>query len=79
MASHVDALSRHIALSGLDVLDVGAGEGAFVSALSQKGAGAVGVEIDEIKVARAKEVSARDIRLGFAQKLPFDGDSFDLR
>ncbi len=76
--SHLDAQKRDIDPSGLDVLDVGAGNGAFVRALSSQSARAVGIEIDEDAVARAKEGSSGDIRLGSAQNLPFETAKFDL-
>ncbi len=76
--SHIDALSAVAELDGLDVLDVGAGQGAFVSALCTKGARAVGVEIDHNAVDRAKAALGCDIRLGKAEDLPFGPASFDL-
>ncbi|KIN63385.1 SAM-dependent methyltransferase [Sulfitobacter noctilucicola] len=76
--SHLDALKRDIDPSGFDVLDVGAGQGAFVRALACEGARATGIEVDEEAVARAKEVSGCDICLGTAQSLPFEPARFDL-
>lgn len=63
---------------GLEVLDVGAGQGAFVRALNELGARAVGVEIEAAKVARAREESGCEVVLGSAEALPFEDNAFDV-
>ena len=76
--AHIDALCRVLDPSGLDVVDVGAGAGAFVAALARKGARPIGIEIAADKVAEARQQSGADIRLGTAQALPVDDASCDL-
>ncbi len=67
----------------LDVLDVGAAQGRAVIALQRAGHNGYGVEPSSEALEAAKELAARlgadvDIRHGFAEKLPFDDDQFDV-
>ena len=78
--SHLDHLSSLIDLQNLAVVDVGAGDGKFARAFAKRGAHVIGIEIDEEKVARAKQASHPDveIRLGRGESLPIDDASADL-
>ena len=76
--SHIERLRALVDPRGLDVIDIGAGQGAFVGELNGLGARAVGVEIEAEKVARARDLSGTDIRLGTAEHLPVADNSFDL-
>lgn len=75
--SHIEAFCAVLPPSGLRVLDVGAGQGAFVAALNAAGARACGVEIDAGRAAAASRDSGADIRHGRAEQLPFADGSFD--
>ena len=59
------------------LLDVGCGDGAFIRAASQAGVRCTGLEIDRTLVAGLSE-SGLDVQMGFAEKLPFAGASFDV-
>lgn len=67
----------------LDVLDVGAAQGRAVIALQRAGHRAYGVEPAPEALQAARELAARlgvevDVREGFAEKMPFDDEQFDV-
>ena len=74
-----DQLANAIDLRGKVVVDVGCGDGAFVRALSRAGADALGIEVSEDAVARAR---AKDpdhrYELGGAERLPLADRSVDV-
>jgi SAM-dependent methyltransferase len=78
--SHLDHLSSLIDLNGLTVIDVGAGDGKFARAFARGGARVIGIEIDEDKVAIAREAAhpAVEIRLGRGETLPIEDAKADL-
>jgi SAM-dependent methyltransferase len=77
-------LSSHMTIpEGADVLDIGAAQGAYLTALMRLGYKARGVEIWEPAIATSKQLSERtgvvtDIVHGRAEKLPYEDNSFDL-
>jgi SAM-dependent methyltransferase len=77
---HADTLARWVPLDGRDALDVGCGGGGFLRALGWRGAHAVGLEIDDAQLARARAAGHDDtaLRVGRAEALPFPDASFDL-
>jgi len=74
-----EQLANAIDLRGKVVVDIGCGDGAFVRALADGGADALGVEVSEDAVARARE---RDpdhrYELGGAENLPLEDQSVDV-
>lgn len=78
--NHLDHLSSLIDLEGIQVADIGAGDGKFARAFARRGAHVVGIEIDEEKVEIAKlaEHSQVEIRLGRGEDLPINEASIDL-
>ncbi len=61
------------------VLDVGTGTGLFAESFSQHGLKIAGIDASPDMVQAALgHVPGADIRVGTAEKLPFDDDSFDL-
>lgn len=61
-----------------DVLDVACGPGYMAGAAAQRGANAVGIDFASSMVREAKKNFPRaDFRLGDAEALPFEPDSFD--
>ena len=68
---------------GLDILDVGCGDGAISLALSQQGAHVIGIDpsLAMIEAARERAASAgakASFCLGKAERLPFPNEQFDL-
>jgi ubiquinone/menaquinone biosynthesis C-methylase UbiE len=61
------------------VLDVGCGTGVFLEAVSKLGARPHGLDASRslLRIARAR-VPQAELRLGDAQSMPFDDDSFDV-
>ncbi len=80
VTSHFEILDALIDPAGLDLLDIGAGDGTFCNALAARGARVTGVEIDAQKVARAREGAAPGVQIveGVAEHLPLPGAAFDL-
>jgi ubiquinone/menaquinone biosynthesis C-methylase UbiE len=77
--SDFEQLANAIDLRGKVVVDIGCGDGAFVRALANAGADALGIEVTEDAVARAREQDP-DHRylLGGAQDLPLEDQSVDV-
>jgi SAM-dependent methyltransferase len=74
-----DQLANAIDLRGKVVVDIGCGDGAFVRALSRAGADALGIEVSEDAVARAREKDpAHRYLLGGAERLPLEDQSVDV-
>lgn len=70
-------------VAGVHVLEVGCGDGALAVELAQRGAVVVGVDASEQMIAAARkraEAAGVDVtfRVGRAEVLPFDRDTFDL-
>jgi hypothetical protein len=60
------------------LLDVGAGPGVFLNLLRQeRGIDGAGIELTASKVEYARDVLHLDVRVGSADRLPFDDASFD--
>ncbi|MCR9088124.1 MAG: class I SAM-dependent methyltransferase [Rhodobacteraceae bacterium] len=78
--SHFDRLSRLVPLSGCDVLDIGAGDGATAARMADAGARVTGLEVDAARVAlaTAQHGSKITMREGRAEALPFPDAAFDL-
>ncbi len=72
-------LDRAGDVTGLDVLDVGCGEGRFARMLAERGAHVVGIDPtpDLIEAGRAKGAAVKYL-LGTAERLPVDDASADL-
>jgi SAM-dependent methyltransferase len=75
----LEQLASAIDVRGKTVVDIGCGDGAFVRALAGAGADAIGIEVSEDAVARAR---AQDpdhrYELGGAERLPFEDASVDV-
>jgi len=78
--NHLEHLTSLIDLSGLSLVDVGAGDGKFAQAFAKRGADVIGIEIDKEKVEIAKQVSDPRVRilLGRGEDLPLDDGASDL-
>jgi len=75
----LEQLTQAIDLRGKTVVDVGCGDGAFVRALAEAGADAIGVEVTEAAVAHARERDpAHRYELGGAERLPLGDKSVDV-
>jgi SAM-dependent methyltransferase len=74
-----EQLANAIDLRDKTVVDIGCGDGAFVRALADAGADAIGIEVSEDAVARAR---ARDpghrYLLGGAESIPLEDASVDV-
>jgi ubiquinone/menaquinone biosynthesis C-methylase UbiE len=74
-----EQLTTAIDVKGKTVVDIGCGDGAFVRQLASAGADAIGIEVSQEAVERAR---ARDpehrYELGFAQELPLEDASVDV-
>jgi ubiquinone/menaquinone biosynthesis C-methylase UbiE len=77
---HIDYLTSICDIRGLDIVDVGAGNGAFLCELQSHGARAVGIEIDAAKVAAVQDQLVGGARMieGRAEALPFDDRTLDV-
>jgi SAM-dependent methyltransferase len=77
--SDLEQLANAIDLRGKIVVDIGCGDGAFVRALAGAGADAIGVEVSEDAVARARAKDPHHrYELGGAERLPFEDASIDV-
>lgn len=78
--NHLDHLTSLIDLDGLAIVDVGAGDGKFARAFAKHGARVTGIEIDDAKVAIAKQAAHPDVRilLGRGEDLPIEDGLADL-
>jgi ubiquinone/menaquinone biosynthesis C-methylase UbiE len=74
-----EQLANAIDLRGKVVVDIGCGDGAFVRALASAGADALGIEVsdDAVARARAKDPDHR-YELGGAERLPLEDQSVDV-
>ncbi len=78
---HTEVLIEQTAPAGKTALDVGCGDGGLVRALARAGAQAIGLEISEGQLARARAaeaVSGADYLAGQAEHLPFPDRDLDL-
>lgn len=76
-----DVVREHVSLSGAKALDVGCGDGSLVRLMAREGAEATGLEIGESQLERARAASPagdETYRVGRAEALPFDDQSFDV-
>jgi ubiquinone/menaquinone biosynthesis C-methylase UbiE len=74
-----ELLANAIDLRGKVVVDIGCGDGAFVRALAEAGADALGIEVSEDAVARLREKDpAHRYELGGAERLPLEDQSVDV-
>ena len=73
---HLSHLQSLLALEGLQVVDVGAGKGGFVSALAEVGAIATGVEPSAANIEKGQ--SKARLLQGGAEALPLPDNSADL-
>lgn len=80
MAKRIALIASIRPLWGLDVLDMGCGEGAYVVALAEAGANAHGVEFEAAKVEglRRRHPDFDSVVQGDIENLPFEDGSFDL-
>ena len=80
MTTHLEHLLSLFDPSDKDVLDVGAGTGAFAHELAQLGGRVVGVEIEPKKVEAARELYGETIQMleGRGEALPSNDESQDL-
>lgn len=76
--AHVDEFCAVIDPAGLDILDIGAGNGEFVHALCKRGARAVGVEAEPAKVVRAQAANDVSVLLGCGEEMPVGYESYDV-
>lgn len=65
-------------VAGLQVLDLGCGEGRFSRMLSQQGATVFGIDPTPELIEEAERLGGATYEVGFAEDLPYDDESFDL-
>lgn len=73
--------AKGVGLPGQHVLDLGTGSGQLARALAQRGCRVVGIDASEQMLVKAREQSdeaAVSYRVGNAERLRFDEDSFDV-
>ena len=63
--------------AGVRVLEVGCGTGKWIAELAASGCDVAGLDPSEEMLARAREVVAGDLRVGTAERLPWDASTFD--
>jgi len=76
-----DVVREFLPLDGARALDVGCGDGALVRLMAREGATAVGLEIGEDQLARARAaapVADESYQVGRAEALPFEDRTFDI-
>lgn len=80
MSAHLEQLCRLMNPEGQDVVDVGAGDGAFAAALAGAGARVTGIEVSQARVEAANRAHAgkADFVQGRAEALPISDNSADL-
>ena len=77
--SDFEQLAQTVELNGRDVVDIGCGDGAFVRALAKAGANAIGIEVSEAAVERARATDRENrYLLGGAEAIPLPDASVDL-
>ena len=77
LASFLDDISRRVTDRRPRILDVGCGTGANLLMLSKYG-DAEGVDVSEDALAFCRERGLEQVKLGAAEKLPYDDATFDL-
>lgn len=77
LTSFVKDICRRVTDRRPRILDVGCGTGANLLMLSQYG-DAEGVDVSEDALAFCRERGLENVKLGAAEKLPYDDDTFDL-
>ena len=77
LASFIEDICRRVTDRRPRILDVGCGTGANLLMLSQFG-DAEGVDISEDALAFCRERGLANVKLGAAEKLPYDDGTFDL-
>src|SRR4051794_36812515 len=77
LASFLEEICRPVTGRRPRILDVGCGTGANLLMLSQYG-DAEGVDVSEDALAFCRERGLTNVKLGAAEKLPYDDDTFDL-
>jgi SAM-dependent methyltransferase len=80
-ATDIDVLSELVAVDGLATVDIGCGDGGLVRWLTAHGAHAIGIEISDRALVRARGADpehAPDYLVGSAQSLPLADASVDL-
>jgi 2-polyprenyl-3-methyl-5-hydroxy-6-metoxy-1,4-benzoquinol methylase len=70
LTTDLAVLDRLVQLDGSDVLDVGCGGGALVRQLAERGARAMGLEISERQLGRARDHGVGRFVVGRAEDLP---------
>ena len=77
--SYEAALAQLPPLAGRRVLDLGCGAGVFLRMAADRGAPVAGLDASEGLLAEAaRRVPEADLRLGELDRLPFEGDAFDV-
>jgi len=77
LASFLDDICRRVTDRRPRILDVGCGTGANLLMLSKYG-DAEGVDVSEDALAFCRERGLEQVKLGAAEKLPYDDGTFDL-
>jgi SAM-dependent methyltransferase len=77
LTSFVEDICRRVTDRRPRILDVGCGTGANLLMLSQYG-DAQGVDVSEDALAFCRERGLENVKLGAAEKLPYDDGTFDL-
>ena len=77
IASFVEDICRRVTDRRPRILDVGCGTGANLLMLSKYG-DAEGVDVSEDALAFCRERGLENVKLGAAEQLPYDDDTFDL-
>lgn len=77
LASFIEDICRRVTDRRPRILDVGCGTGANLLMLSKFG-DAEGVDVSEDALAFCRERELENVKLGAAEQLPYDDDTFDL-
>ncbi|MEZ4554002.1 MAG: class I SAM-dependent methyltransferase [Dehalococcoidia bacterium] len=71
-------IERYVSLNGRRVLDLGCGLGEYVRAFERQGAEAYGCDIEQARLAQARERGTANVLVAAGEALPFRDGSLDV-
>ena len=77
LQKRLNLMEKYTEFKEKKILDIGCGVGMFLKRFKDLGADVYGVDIDEKKIRKAKEIS-RNVETAKSEELPYRKDSFDI-